>query len=110
MTLHVPLLPSTRHLINRRTLAQMRPGSYLINCARGGVVDEEALIEAIDSGHLRGAGIDAFDGELRSTPGFWPARPSCALGTRLPPGRRRAIVWGASPATVFWRRSAGGLR
>ncbi|QPL06148.1 MULTISPECIES: 2-hydroxyacid dehydrogenase [Actinomyces] len=75
VTLHVPLLPSTRHLINRRTLAQMRPGSYLINCARGGVVDEEALIEAIDSGHLRGAGIDTFDGEPRVNPELL-ARPA----------------------------------
>lgn len=75
VTLHVPLLPSTRHLIDRRTLARMRPGSYLINCARGGVVDEEALIEAIDSGHLRGAGIDTFVDEPRVNPELL-ARPA----------------------------------
>lgn len=68
VSLHVPLLPSTRHLINRQTLAQMKPGSYLINCARGGVVDEVALIEAIDAGHVRGAGIDTFEGEPHVSP------------------------------------------
>ena len=75
VTLPVPLLPYTRHLIDRRTLARMRPGSYLINCARGGVVDEEALIEAIDSGHLRGAGIDTFVDEPRVNPELL-ARPA----------------------------------
>ncbi|WP_199176385.1 2-hydroxyacid dehydrogenase [Actinomyces qiguomingii] len=68
VTLHVPLLPSTRHLINRDTLALMKPGAYLVNCARGGVVDERALIEALDSGHLRGAAIDTFEGEPRVNP------------------------------------------
>ncbi len=63
VSLHVPLLPTTRHLMNAQTLAAMKEGAYLINCARGGVVDEQALLEAIDAGHLRGAAIDTFEGE-----------------------------------------------
>ena len=75
VSLHVPLLPATRHLMNRETISRMKRGAYLINCARGGVVDEQALIEAIDSGHLRGAGIDTFEGEPTINPELL-ARPA----------------------------------
>ncbi|MDO4900308.1 D-glycerate dehydrogenase [Actinomyces sp.] len=78
VTLHVPLLPSTRHLINAETLALMKPGAYLVNCARGGIVDEQALMEAIDSGHLRGAAIDTFEGEPHVNPEL-VARPQVVL-------------------------------
>lgn len=63
VTVHVPLLPQTRHLINERALNLMQPGSYLINASRGPVVDEAALIQALQSGHLAGAGLDVFDPE-----------------------------------------------
>lgn len=63
VSLHVPLRPDTRHLIDAAALAAMKPGSYLINAARGGVVDEAALIDALRSGRLAGAALDTFEGE-----------------------------------------------
>lgn len=63
VSLHVPLLPQTHHLIDARRLAQLKPGAYLINMARGPVVDEEALVRALQSGHLAGAGLDVFENE-----------------------------------------------
>lgn len=63
VTLHVPLRPDTRHLIDADALASMKPGSYLLNAARGGIVDETALIAALRSGHLAGAALDTFEGE-----------------------------------------------
>lgn len=53
--LHAPLTEQTRHLIDRQTLAQMRPGALLVNVSRGGLVDSEAVAEALNSGHLGGA-------------------------------------------------------
>lgn len=58
VTLHVPLTPQTDSLMNAATLAQMRPDAYLINCARGGVVDEAALLDALDGKIIAAAGID----------------------------------------------------
>jgi D-lactate dehydrogenase len=64
VTLHVPLRPETHHLVNRERLSLMKPGSLLINTARGEVVDTEALIWALDEGILAGAGLDVLEGEI----------------------------------------------
>ncbi|MCB1645961.1 MAG: D-2-hydroxyacid dehydrogenase [Pseudomonadales bacterium] len=63
LTLHCPLTANNRHLINARTIAAMKPGACLINTARGGLVDGNALIAALTSGHLAGAAIDVLDTE-----------------------------------------------
>jgi (S)-sulfolactate dehydrogenase len=63
LTLHVPLLPATRNLIDAPRLAAMRPGAILINTARGGVVNEPDLAAALRSGHLGGAALDVFEKE-----------------------------------------------
>lgn len=63
VTLHAPLTPATRGLINERSLRLMKRGSFLINMARGGLVDERALAEALKSGHLAGAAADVLSRE-----------------------------------------------
>jgi phosphoglycerate dehydrogenase-like enzyme len=63
LTLHTPLTPKTHHLISRRELHLLKPGSYVINASRGPVLDEAALIAALQEGHLAGAGLDVFDPE-----------------------------------------------
>ena len=63
LSLHVPLTGTNQHLIDRDVIARMKPGSILINTARGGLVDTRALGEALESGHLFGAGLDVTDPE-----------------------------------------------
>ena len=63
VTVHVPMTRATRGLIGRDAITKLKPGSIVLNVARGGVVDEEAVAEALASGHLGGAGIDVFEHE-----------------------------------------------
>jgi D-lactate dehydrogenase len=63
ITLHVPYSEHTHHLINRESIKKCKPGALLINTARGGIVENEALIEALDQGILSGAGLDVVEGE-----------------------------------------------
>ena len=70
LSLHAPLMPETRHAIDRRALRRMRPGSWLINTARGALVDEAALVEALQGGPLAGAGLDVYEREPEITPGL----------------------------------------
>jgi D-lactate dehydrogenase len=65
LTLHTPLTPQTHHLIGAPELARLRRGAVLINTARGGVVDTAAVLAALDSGQLAGAGLDVLEGDER---------------------------------------------
>jgi len=76
ITLHTPLTDQTRNILSRENLARTRPGVRIINCARGGLIDEAALKEMLESGHVAGAALDVFAEEpakqspLFGTPGF----------------------------------------
>ncbi len=63
ISLHVPATPATRHMIGRDQLARMKPSAYLINTARGGLIDNAALADALAAGQLAGAGLDVQDPE-----------------------------------------------
>jgi lactate dehydrogenase-like 2-hydroxyacid dehydrogenase len=70
VTLHVPLLPSTRHLMSTPQFARMKRTAFLINTSRGPVVDEAALVAALDAGRIAGAALDVFENEPKVHPGL----------------------------------------
>lgn len=70
VTLHVPLRPDTRHLISTAALAKMKPTAYLINTTRGPVVDEAALVEALERRQIAGAALDVYENEPKVHPGL----------------------------------------
>jgi lactate dehydrogenase-like 2-hydroxyacid dehydrogenase len=70
VTLHVPLLPTTRHLISTPQLARMKRSAFLINTSRGPVVDEAALVAALDGGQIAGVALDVFENEPKVHPGL----------------------------------------
>ncbi len=82
LTLHTPLLPSTRRLIDARRLALLPRGAYLVNTSRGEVVDEAALVAALESGHLAGAALDVYEREPEVHPGLLD-RPDVVLAPHL---------------------------
>jgi D-3-phosphoglycerate dehydrogenase len=74
ITLHTPLTDQTRGILSREALAKTKPGVRIVNCARGGLIDEVALKESLDSGHVAGAALDVFAEE--------PAKDNVLFGTR----------------------------
>ena len=96
VSLHCPATPETRHLINRERLALMRPQAFLINTARGDVVEEAALVAALNAGTIAGAGLDVFEKEPAVAPELvimenvvlFPHLGSATLETRVAMGMR----------------------
>jgi glyoxylate reductase len=114
VSLHVPLSPATRHLIGRPELAAMKRTAVLVNTARGPVVDEEALAEALEQGVIYAAGLDVFEAEpavhprLLAAPGtvLLPHIGSATVATRsamsrLASASARAVLAGEVPANVL---------
>jgi phosphoglycerate dehydrogenase-like enzyme len=93
VSLHAPAVPSTIGMINAETIGLMKPGSYLVNCARGRLVDHDALLAALESGHLLGAGLDVTDPEPLPADHPLVGRPDVVLTPHIASatvaGRRR---------------------
>lgn len=70
VSLHLPLTAETRHMFDRATFSRMKPGSLFLNTSRGGLMDEAALVRALDEGPLAGAGLDVYENEPAITPGL----------------------------------------
>ncbi len=113
VSLHVPLSPETRHLISRAELERMKPSAVLVNTARGPVVDEVALAEALETGAIFAAGLDVFEAEPKVHPRLLaaprtvllPHIGSASLATRTRMARiasegARAVLSGETPANV----------
>lgn len=110
VTLHVPHMPSTHHLINRASIARMKPGALIINTARGGLVDVQALVEALDSGHLGGAALDVLEEEelikeerQLLSKDFSKAQLMAALRSHILLHRENVVI---TPHIAFYSREA----
>jgi glyoxylate reductase len=112
LTLHAPLTPGTRHVLDAAALARMRPGSFLVNTARGPLVDEAALADALREGRLAGAGLDVYEREPEVHPALLeqsnvvllPHVGSATRGTRtrmamLAARNAHAVLTDAAPLT-----------
>jgi D-3-phosphoglycerate dehydrogenase len=80
ISLHLPLTEDTRHIIGRAQIEAMKPTAFLINTARGGLIDDDALLEALKEGRIAGAGLDAFTREPPETPD-WYASDNVIIGS-----------------------------
>jgi D-3-phosphoglycerate dehydrogenase len=107
LSVHVPATPETHHLINQERIATMKDGAFVLNMARGPLVDEAALLDAIDSGKLMGAGLDVFDPEppaldsrLRNHPLILVTPHTAGLTVE---GRERIEVMAVERVLAFFR-------
>src|SRR6478735_548822 len=107
LTLHVPLTSETHNLIGAAEMAAMPAGSYLVNCGRGGLVDEGALREAIVSGHLAGAGVDVLE---RETDGVNPFAdlPEVIVTPHIGGGSRNSMAGVVERSSANIRRLIAG--
>lgn len=91
ISIHIPLTPSTRHLINRQAFAKIKPTATLINISRGGIVDETALLEALRTNRIRGAGLDVF-----ATEPLDPSHPFLQLDNVIATPHHAGVTTGTS--------------
>ena len=92
VTLHVPLTEHTYHMVDKAALAQMQPGSVLVNCARGSVVSEKALVAALREGSIGGAGLDVFEEEPPTVPNPFAKFENVVLTPHHAPGTRDTML------------------
>lgn len=88
VSLHTPLTPATRHLLDRRRLGLLKKDAIVVNTARGPVIDEQALVDALNEGRLWGAGLDVFEREPLVHPGL-VSNPRCVLTPHIGSAERR---------------------
>jgi phosphoglycerate dehydrogenase-like enzyme len=91
VTIHIPLTEETRNLISRRAIARMKPDAILVNTARGGIVDEAALAEALGAGRLLAAGLDVFENEPPQSDNPLLGLPNVVLTPHVSAGTRDAM-------------------
>ena len=105
ISMHAPYLPATHHMIGRRELALMPKGSILVNVSRGGLIDEEALIDALESGHLDGAGLDVFEKEPLAEDALIRKTKNLLLSPHIAwyskSSGPRLVEWGLTDAFTF---------
>jgi phosphoglycerate dehydrogenase-like enzyme len=92
ISLHVPLTATTRDIIDDAALARMRPGAFLVNTSRGGLVDEAALVSALQRGRLAGAALDVFNPEPPQPGNLLYAMPNVVLTPHVAAGTRDAFM------------------
>jgi phosphoglycerate dehydrogenase-like enzyme len=92
VTLHVPLTSQTRHMIGTAEIAQMKPGAYLVNTARGGLIDESALVDALRNRRLAGVALDVFEREPMPAGHPLSAFHNVVLTPHISAGTRDALV------------------
>ena len=85
ISMHMPLTPETKHMLDARRLALCKPGVRIVNCARGGLIDEAALLAALESGQVAGAALDVF--EVEPPPADFPLRAQREDGLHPAPRR-----------------------
>ncbi|HPR18491.1 MAG TPA: D-glycerate dehydrogenase [Candidatus Cloacimonadota bacterium] len=105
ITIHAPLVPSTKHLIGERELKMMKKTAFLINTARGQIVDEKALVKALQEGWIAGAGLDVYENEPEMTEGLKECKNAVLLphlGSATNETRTRMGLICAENAKAIW--------
>jgi D-3-phosphoglycerate dehydrogenase len=98
LVLCTPLTAATRHIANATTMATMRPGSYIVNVARGPLIDEPALCEALATGHIGGAALDVYECEPLPPSSQLRGFPQCVLGSHNGSNTREAVLRASAAA------------